>query len=161
MDTWALVQWSVAAIIFENVGPVILQRVPAPGSLAHLHARGSDETTKQMPIGTTGAPDLVSDAVCNASRVAQLGGGSSAAARRQVEAATHSASQHMSDKSIQFKSSSWKITDQEVNKIILQGIADIMHQNPLARCAFFDANLHSRMPLVPTPARLKFLHASD
>jgi hypothetical protein len=24
-----------------------------------------------------------------------------------------------------------------------------------ARCAFFDRNLHSRMPLVPTPARLK------
>jgi hypothetical protein len=23
------------------------------------------------------------------------------------------------------------------------------------RCAFFDGNLHSRMPLVPTPARLK------
>jgi hypothetical protein len=23
------------------------------------------------------------------------------------------------------------------------------------RCAFFDRNLHSRMPLVPTPARLK------
>jgi hypothetical protein len=25
----------------------------------------------------------------------------------------------------------------------------------VARCAFFDRNLHSRMPLVPTPARLK------
>jgi hypothetical protein len=25
----------------------------------------------------------------------------------------------------------------------------------MARCAFFDRNLHSRMPLVPTPARLK------
>jgi hypothetical protein len=24
-----------------------------------------------------------------------------------------------------------------------------------ARCAFFDRNVHSRMPLIPTPARLK------
>jgi hypothetical protein len=32
---------------------------------------------------------------------------------------------------------------------------------PLARCAFFGRNLHSRMPLVPTPARLKLLHACD
>jgi hypothetical protein len=30
-----------------------------------------------------------------------------------------------------------------------------------ARCAFFDRNLHSRMPLVPTPARLKLLHACN
>jgi hypothetical protein len=29
------------------------------------------------------------------------------------------------------------------------------------RCAFFGRNLHSRMPLVPTPARLKLLHACD
>jgi hypothetical protein len=28
-------------------------------------------------------------------------------------------------------------------------------QDMHARCAFFDRNLHSRMPLVPTPARLK------
>jgi hypothetical protein len=30
-----------------------------------------------------------------------------------------------------------------------------------ARCAFFDRNLHSRMPLDPTHVRLKLLHASD
>jgi hypothetical protein len=30
-----------------------------------------------------------------------------------------------------------------------------------ARCAFFDRNLHSRMPLVPTPARLKLLQTCD
>jgi hypothetical protein len=30
-----------------------------------------------------------------------------------------------------------------------------------ARCAFFDRTLHSRMPLVPTPARLKRCHACD
>ena len=29
----------------------------------------------------------------------------------------------------------------------------------LVRCAFFDEKLHSRMPLDPTPARLKLLHA--
>ena len=29
------------------------------------------------------------------------------------------------------------------------------------RCAFFDWGLYSRMPMVPTPARLKFLHACD
>jgi hypothetical protein len=29
------------------------------------------------------------------------------------------------------------------------------------RCAFFDGNLHSMMPLVPTPARLTLLHACD
>jgi hypothetical protein len=29
------------------------------------------------------------------------------------------------------------------------------------RCAFCDRNLHSRMPLVPAPARLKLLHARD
>jgi hypothetical protein len=29
----------------------------------------------------------------------------------------------------------------------------------LVRCAFSDRNLHSMMPLVPTPARLKLLHA--
>jgi hypothetical protein len=29
------------------------------------------------------------------------------------------------------------------------------------RCAFFDRNLHSRIPMVPTPARLKLLHACD
>jgi hypothetical protein len=29
------------------------------------------------------------------------------------------------------------------------------------RCTFFDRKLHSRMPLVPTPARLKLLHACD
>jgi hypothetical protein len=29
------------------------------------------------------------------------------------------------------------------------------------RCAFFDGNLHLRMPLVPTPDRLKLLHACD
>jgi hypothetical protein len=29
------------------------------------------------------------------------------------------------------------------------------------RCAFSDGNLHSRMPLVPTPARLKLLQACD
>jgi hypothetical protein len=29
------------------------------------------------------------------------------------------------------------------------------------RCSFFDRNLHSRMPLGPTPARLKRLHACD
>jgi hypothetical protein len=29
------------------------------------------------------------------------------------------------------------------------------------RCAFFDRNFHSRMPLVPTPARLMLLHACD
>jgi HrpA-like RNA helicase len=31
----------------------------------------------------------------------------------------------------------------------------------LVWCAFFDRNLHSRMPLVPTPACLKLLHACD
>jgi hypothetical protein len=31
----------------------------------------------------------------------------------------------------------------------------------LARCAFFGRNLHSMMPLVPTPARLTLLHAYD
>jgi hypothetical protein len=30
-----------------------------------------------------------------------------------------------------------------------------------ARCSFFDRNLHSRMPLVPTPARLKLEQARD
>jgi hypothetical protein len=29
------------------------------------------------------------------------------------------------------------------------------------RCAFSDRNLHSRMPLDPTHARLKLLHACD
>jgi hypothetical protein len=29
------------------------------------------------------------------------------------------------------------------------------------RCAFFHRDLHSRMPLVPTPVRLKLLHACD
>jgi hypothetical protein len=29
------------------------------------------------------------------------------------------------------------------------------------RCALSERNLHSRMPLVPTPARLKLLHAHD
>jgi hypothetical protein len=29
------------------------------------------------------------------------------------------------------------------------------------RCVFFGRNLHSRMPLVPTPARLKLLQACD
>jgi hypothetical protein len=29
------------------------------------------------------------------------------------------------------------------------------------RCMFCDRNFHSRMPLVPTPARLKLLHACD
>jgi hypothetical protein len=29
----------------------------------------------------------------------------------------------------------------------------------MVRCAFFDGGLHSRMPLVPTPARLKLLYA--
>jgi aryl-alcohol dehydrogenase-like predicted oxidoreductase len=31
----------------------------------------------------------------------------------------------------------------------------------LVRCAFFDRNSHSRMPVVPTPARLKLLQACD
>jgi hypothetical protein len=31
----------------------------------------------------------------------------------------------------------------------------------LVRCAVFDRNLHSRVALVPTPARLKRLHACD
>jgi hypothetical protein len=32
----------------------------------------------------------------------------------------------------------------------------------LVRCAFFDKNAHSRMPLVPTPLlRLKHCHACD
>jgi hypothetical protein len=31
----------------------------------------------------------------------------------------------------------------------------------LVRCAIFDGNLHPRMPLVPTPARLKLLQACD
>jgi hypothetical protein len=31
----------------------------------------------------------------------------------------------------------------------------------LVRCAFFDRDLHSRMPLVSIPARLKLLHAFD
>jgi hypothetical protein len=31
----------------------------------------------------------------------------------------------------------------------------------VVRCAFSDRNLHSRMPFVPTPARLKLLHARD
>jgi len=31
----------------------------------------------------------------------------------------------------------------------------------MVRCAFFDRNLLSRKPLVPTPARLKLLHACD
>jgi hypothetical protein len=30
-----------------------------------------------------------------------------------------------------------------------------------ARCAVFDRNLHSRMQLAPTPARLKRVHACD
>jgi hypothetical protein len=32
---------------------------------------------------------------------------------------------------------------------------------PTVRCAFSDGNLHSRMPLVPMPARLKRCHACD
>jgi hypothetical protein len=35
------------------------------------------------------------------------------------------------------------------------------HIDDFVRCAFFDRNLHSRMPLVPTPARLKLLQACD
>jgi hypothetical protein len=35
------------------------------------------------------------------------------------------------------------------------------HPSEIARCAFFGRNLHSRMPLVPTPARLKLLQACD
>jgi hypothetical protein len=42
----------------------------------------------------------------------------------------------------------------------------VMAASPLlactdARCAFSDRKLHPRMPLVPTPARLKLLHACD
>jgi hypothetical protein len=36
------------------------------------------------------------------------------------------------------------------------------HPSHPARCAFFDRNLHSRMPLVATPLlRWKLLHACD
>jgi hypothetical protein len=36
-----------------------------------------------------------------------------------------------------------------------------LHPPSRARCAFSDRDLHSRMPLVPTPARLKLEHACD
>jgi hypothetical protein len=43
------------------------------------------------------------------------------------------------------------------NSLHLSGINRLgtMKLSNGARCAFFDRNLHSRMPLVPTPARLK------
>jgi hypothetical protein len=41
--------------------------------------------------------------------------------------------------------------------------AILSHAAPVLKvqCAFSDEILHSRMPLVPTPARLKLLHACD
>jgi hypothetical protein len=33
--------------------------------------------------------------------------------------------------------------------------------NASVRCAFFDRDLHSRLPLVHTPAHLQLLHACD
>jgi hypothetical protein len=44
--------------------------------------------------------------------------------------------------------------DQPVPRSLVQNVTR-------ARRSFFDRISHSRMPLVPTPARLKFLHARD
>jgi hypothetical protein len=39
---------------------------------------------------------------------------------------------------------------------------NIVHaMDRMVRCAFFEIKLHSRVPLVPTSARLKYLHAWD
>jgi hypothetical protein len=50
-------------------------------------------------------------------------------------------------------------------EIYQEEVMDLLSSNKRAkhelkvRCAVFDRNLHSMMPLVPTPARLKLLHA--
>jgi kinesin family protein 6/9 len=57
------------------------------------------------------------------------------------------------------------VTNEEdaLNSLFIGDTNRMIAETPMnqVRCAFFGINLYSRMPLVPTPARLKLLHACD